>query len=77
MVHGVLELGEPPGRDLGEDLSLERNGLGKDHIEGAHPVTGHHEEHVGAGFVDVPDLPLAQKGEGKVALVEWGGSCLD
>ena len=57
-----LEFGQPPCGNLGEDLPFVGNGLRQDHVERAHPVTGHHEEAVGAGVIDIPHLALSEKG---------------
>ena len=63
----VVDLGEPVGRHGGEHPTLVGHGLGHDHVEGAEPIRGDHQESVLADGVEVTDLAAVDVRERKRA----------
>ncbi len=53
----VGQLLAPEGGHGGEHPALVRDGLGEDHVVGADPVRGHHQQQAVAGVVELADLP--------------------
>jgi hypothetical protein len=68
----IRDLTEPEGRDLGEDLSLVRDGVIHHHVKGRDAIGGDDEQGL-TQVVDVADLAPAFEGEAREVRLEQRG----
>jgi hypothetical protein len=67
VLHGRLQLAEPPGGELSEHGSLVRDSLSHHYVERAHPVSRDQQKALFVNHVDVTDLAAAIGSERKRA----------